>query len=214
MISRPKQTDDDQRSRAGPITDSGVGPSSQSPVLGDVRGLVLGRDVRDAVLRHLTAALPHEGVGLLATTWEGSEPSPQPTQSSVLSPQSFVHPHPSPNGLARATRFYPGRNVDASPTRFTMDPAEVLLALREIDESSWWLGAIVHSHPAGPARPSPTDLREARYPDALTVIVSLAEQPPRLRAWRLPVGGNGTERVEPVAEVPVMVDGEPTARAQ
>ena len=171
----------------------------QPPALGGVGGLILRRDLYDAMLTHLTDALPYEGVGLLATTWvEDERVQQRPTQSSVDSPRF----------AASAMKFYPGRNVDASPTRFTMDPAEVLAALREIDERGWWLGGIVHSHPHGPAHPSPTDLREARYPDALTVIVSLAERPPRPRAWRLPLPSPGDEAAD-IAEVPVWVDALP-----
>src|SRR4029079_3366297 len=66
--------------------------------------------------------------------------------------------------------------------------------------------AIVHSHTASPARPSPTDLREAHYPEALYVLVSLspAEADPAtgaesVRAWRIVDGG--------VHEVEVRLDG-------
>lgn len=197
MIDRPTPPSQDHDALLGWATDS---------ILHHVRGLVLGRDVHDAVLRHLTAALPHEGVGLLATTWANEQACFEDAGSPSRPTQS------SPKGLVRAMKFYPGCNVDASPTRFTMDPAEVLVALREIDERGWWLGAIVHSHPYGPAHPSPTDLREARYPDALAVIVSLAEQPARLRAWRLPPGGRGPDGAEPITGVPVWIEGEASAR--
>ncbi|MBA2277247.1 MAG: M67 family metallopeptidase [Chloroflexia bacterium] len=146
----------------------------------------------DAVVRHLVAALPHEGVGLLATE----------RAAGVA----------GVDGTLRVMRFYPGTNIAASSTRFTMDPAEVLAALRDVDEHGWWLGAIVHSHAAGPAAPSATDLREARYPDALMVIAALAERPPRLRAWRVATDGpnrwDGETRGE-FTDVPVWIDGEP-----
>lgn len=66
-----------------------------------------------------------------------------------------------------------------------MDPAEVLAAFRDLDANGWTLGAIVHSHPATPPAPSPTDLREAYYPEALMLIVSFAAVPPVMRCWRL-----------------------------
>jgi proteasome lid subunit RPN8/RPN11 len=66
-----------------------------------------------------------------------------------------------------------------------MDPVEVLAAFRDLDANGWTLGAIVHSHPATPPMPSPTDLREAFYPEALMLIVSFAAVPPVMRAWRL-----------------------------
>ena len=112
------------------------------------------------ITHHLRASLPQEGCGLLAVRRVDG-------------------------GAAVATRFYPGTNLDASPTRYTMDPVEVLAALRDLDAHGWSLGAIVHSHPATAPAPSPTDLREAFYPEALMVIVSFKTPSPIMRAWRL-----------------------------
>jgi proteasome lid subunit RPN8/RPN11 len=52
--------------------------------------------------------------------------------------------------------------------------------------------AIYHSHPQGPSVPSPTDIAEAFYPDSVYIILSLAQQPPSVRAFRI-VGGVVTE---------------------
>ena len=81
--------------------------------------------------------------------------------------------------------FYPGTNIDRSPTRYTMDPAEVLAAFKSMREKGTVLGAIVHSHPGSPPTPSPTDLAEAYYPEALLVIVSFASGEPVVRVWQL-----------------------------
>jgi proteasome lid subunit RPN8/RPN11 len=51
-----------------------------------------------------------------------------------------------------------------SPIRFRMDPLEQLRALDRIDNEALELLAIYHSHPNGPAIPSPTDVDEASYP--------------------------------------------------
>ena len=65
--------------------------------------------------------------------------------------------------------------------------------------------AIVHSHVDSPARPSPTDLRESHYPDALYLLVSLSaseaapDGSPGVRAWRIVDGG--------VHEVALTIDG-------
>ncbi len=69
---------------------------------------------------------------------------------------------------------YPVANVAASPEiRFHLDPAGQIEAMRKIRESGEELFAIFHSHPAAPAEPSPQDLAEAVYPDALYLVISL-----------------------------------------
>lgn len=118
--------------------------------------------IREQILLHLLDETPNEGVGLLAVASELTT-----------------------DGAATAIRFFPGTNLDASPARFTMDPAEVMAAIREIEANGWRLGAIVHSHITSPATPSATDLREANYPDSLLLIVSFAFQPSIMRAWRI-----------------------------
>ncbi|MBA2247979.1 MAG: M67 family metallopeptidase [Chloroflexia bacterium] len=149
------------------------------PWLGAPPGLLrVSERLHDDILAHLRGALPHEGVGLLA-----------------------VHGLAEGRAALEVTRFYPGTNAEASASRFTMDPTDVIAAFRDIDERGWRLGAIVHSHPHGPAVPSPTDLREARYPDALMVIVSLAAPVPEIGAWWI---GSPGERLVPV-RVPVEV---------
>lgn len=57
-----------------------------------------------------------------------------------------------------------------SPTHFSMAPAEQLRAFAEMERQGWELLAIYHSHPAGPATPSRTDLAEARYPGVAHLI--------------------------------------------
>lgn len=141
--------------------------------------LLVAPDLRRRMVAHVAAAAPLESVGLLGVA-----------RGECLE-------------RVRALRFYPGTNVDASPSRYTMDPAEVISALRDIEDNGWWLGAIVHSHPASPAVPSATDLREAYYPEALMVIVSLARAAPELRAWRLVADPTAAESF---VEVPILPD--------
>ncbi len=128
--------------------------------------LVLSRIDRERIVQHLRAALPNEGVGLLAVTWRDRDGM----------------------RLAEMHKFYPGTNFRASPVRFEMDRYELIAAMRDIDEHDWVLGAIVHSHPRGPATPSRTDLAEAFYPEALMLIASFASGTPDLQAWRLEQG--------------------------
>ena len=69
---------------------------------------------------------------------------------------------------------YPVRNTALQPgVRFQLDPVEQIEAMRRMRERGEDLFAIFHSHPTTPAEPSPVDLSEAAYPDALYLIISL-----------------------------------------
>ena len=71
---------------------------------------------------------------------------------------------------------YPVNNVSAEPEcRFEMDPRQQIAAMREMRDAGERLFAIYHSHPQGPPAPSPADVRLAGYPQALNLIVSLAD---------------------------------------
>lgn len=77
-------------------------------------------------------------------------------------------------------------NAHETPvTRYAMDPREQLRAFREMDAKGEELVAIYHSHPATQPYPSPTDRREAHYPDAYFVLVSLRTGEPEVRAYRI-----------------------------
>jgi proteasome lid subunit RPN8/RPN11 len=74
----------------------------------------------------------------------------------------------------KPVRCYPIRNAADSPaSRFLLDPKEQIEAMREMRQRGEELFAIFHSHPRTPAAPSPRDLAEASYPEALQLIVSL-----------------------------------------
>lgn len=91
-------------------------------------------------------------------------------------------------------------NAAASPYRYEMDPLTQLRLERARDESGETLFAIYHSHVASPAYPSPTDVRmaffppgelgrEPAYPGTWYILVSLAEEPAPVRAFRILTGG-------------------------
>jgi proteasome lid subunit RPN8/RPN11 len=63
-------------------------------------------------------------------------------------------------------------NVLHSPVRFLMAPEEQLQVLNHIEEKDWQLLAIYHSHLQGPENPSPIDIAESFYPDAVNLIWS------------------------------------------
>ena len=91
-----------------------------------------------------------------------------------------------------ALRYVPCRNALASRSRFSIHPDDLYRVTVDADDAGEVIWAIVHSHVASPARPSPTDVRQSFYPDALYVIVSLRPQErdpvtraESVRAWRI-----------------------------
>jgi [CysO sulfur-carrier protein]-S-L-cysteine hydrolase len=92
----------------------------------------------------------------------------------------------------RALRFVRTRNRAASPYLYEIDPDDLLRLTIETDDADQAFWGIVHSHTHTPARPSATDIRQALYPDALYLLVSLSADEadptsgaPSVRAWRI-----------------------------
>jgi proteasome lid subunit RPN8/RPN11 len=54
-----------------------------------------------------------------------------------------------------------------------MDPKQQLQAMLALEANGWQLVAIYHSHPQGPETPSDSDVKQAYYPESLTMLVSL-----------------------------------------
>lgn len=125
------------------------------------RGLILPAEIAAGMLDHARAELPNEACGLLS--------------GSVAT------------GVAVA--FHAARNSERSALRYTVHPDDLLRIILEIDDAGRDLLGIFHSHTHTPAVPSPTDLREAMYPEPFYVLATLAdpEAPPEeaLRAWRI-----------------------------
>ena len=98
-------------------------------------------------------------------------------------------------------------NVEASPYRYSMDPLQMLKLERAREDSGETLFSIYHSHVASEAYPSPTDVRQAFFPpgeierdpmysDTFYILVSLAYDPPHVRAFHIRTGGEIEE--EPI----------------
>jgi proteasome lid subunit RPN8/RPN11 len=103
----------------------------------------------------------------------------------------IVGDRPAAEG-GRALRFEPATNKAASPSRYEIDPDELLRLTIALDDADLVFWGIVHSHTHTAAVPSPTDVGLAFYPDALYLLVSLSDQEadpatgsPSLRAWRI-----------------------------
>jgi proteasome lid subunit RPN8/RPN11 len=89
------------------------------------------------------------------------------------------------------------------PVHYYMDPLDQLRVYREIDDLDLDVVAYYHSHTRSEARPSPTDVRLARDPAALWVLVSLQDAArPDVRAWRITKADQMDEHGD-VTEVPL-----------
>jgi proteasome lid subunit RPN8/RPN11 len=141
----------------------------------------LPRAIRDAILAQARAELPNEACGVIVgDRWAADGGRPR--------------------------RYEPARNRAASPFRYEVDPKDLLRLTIQTDDADEVFWGIVHSHTHTPARPSPTDIGLAFYPDALYVLVSLApdEANPTtgeesLRAWRIVEGS--------IHEVAIRIEG-------
>jgi proteasome lid subunit RPN8/RPN11 len=117
--------------------------------------LQLPREIADQIAEHAREGLPDEACGLVSGVG------------------------------AVATRFHPAVNGDASPFRYSIDSQDLLRIVTDIEDAEEDLVAIYHSHTRSPAFPSRTDVELAFWPDAAYLIVSLASDPPDLKAFTI-----------------------------
>jgi len=124
-----------------------------------VRGIHVSPEQLQQMLEHVAEEAPIEACGLLG----GSD--------------------------FRVQQVVPIKNAVKSQVRYRMDPAEQVSALFGFEERGMELVAIYHSHPAGPPGPSPTDIREDAYPEAIQLIWFLEMGDWVCRAYRFGEGG-------------------------
>jgi [CysO sulfur-carrier protein]-S-L-cysteine hydrolase len=118
--------------------------------------LLIDRTTFDSMVAHLQSVLPLEGCGLLAGRGD------------------------------RVERLYPVENRLRSAAAYEMEPGQLIAAFTALEGGGLSLLAIYHSHPTGPAAPSPTDIGRANYPEAAHVIVSFEEADrPQAGAFRI-----------------------------
>jgi proteasome lid subunit RPN8/RPN11 len=85
-----------------------------------------------------------------------------------------------------AVKVHRAVNAAASPLRYEIDGAEQYRIQMEIDDADLALGAIYHSHTRTDPYPSQTDINLAFYPDALYLIVGIADPAqPQLRGYSI-----------------------------
>jgi proteasome lid subunit RPN8/RPN11 len=97
---------------------------------------------------------------------------------------------------AAATVTYPTGNDAASARVYTVNPRDHLRAERDADARGLEILGVFHSHTHTVAYPSPTDVAQAPDPNWHYVLVSLADDAPVVRSYRIV---DGVISEEPVA---------------
>lgn len=143
--------------------------------------LQLPRSAFDGIVAHALRCYPLEMCGLVAGV-------------PLASPSGCAD---NPEGVD-VVWFEPCDNVAASSKVYTVDPRQHLRADRRAEDEGFEIVGVVHSHTHTEPYPSPTDVAQATDPNWHYLIVSLRDDDPMLRSWRI-VDGEVTE--EPVVVV-------------
>jgi proteasome lid subunit RPN8/RPN11 len=99
----------------------------------------------------------------------------------------------------RTARFEPTANEAASSRIYSIPPLAYMRIEDGADDDGLAIIGVVHSHTHTDAYPSPTDVAQAVDPSWHYVIVSLRDEAPVLRSYRIVDGS--------IAEEQVAVDG-------
>lgn len=116
------------------------------------------REVLDELAAHAREARPRECCGVLIGTPFAAGPSGAASEVAG----AIV-------GARRAA------NLSADPNRFELDAHAHVAAIRETRGTPQSVVGFYHSHPHSPAIPSPRDLEESTYPDAVHLIIGFAD---------------------------------------
>jgi len=104
----------------------------------------------------------------------------------------------------RVVEIIPIPNTAADPLHsYYMDERRLVETLSSLPTRHLDLLGFYHSHPQGDPIPSPTDIRQASYPDTPYLIVGLKGTEARLAAW--------TMRFGQVSEVPLQIGHQATS---
>lgn len=95
----------------------------------------------------------------------------------------------------RIDAFYPCRNAAASSRVYTVDPKDHLRADRDAEDQGLQIVGVMHSHTHTDPYPSPTDVAQAPDPSWQYLLVSLRDESPTMRSFRI-VDGE-------ISEVPI-----------
>jgi [CysO sulfur-carrier protein]-S-L-cysteine hydrolase len=153
-------------------------PSRQSVAGSDTSDSVLRlrSDDLDVIRAHCLTGYPLEACGLIeGSTTPGNQGAP---------------------AITTVAAFHPAENVAASSKLYTVAPRDHLRADRAAEGRGNQIVGVVHSHTHTEAYPSPTDVAQAPDPDWHYVIVSLRDDVPVLRSYRIRDGHITEEPVE------------------
>ena len=107
-------------------------------------------------------------------------------------------PRPANADNADVRIAYLTRNAAASSRVYTVDPRDHLRADRDAEDRGYEIIGVFHSHTHTDPYPSPTDVAQAPDPSWHYVLVSLRDEAPMTRSYRI-VDGKIVE--EPVVVV-------------
>ena len=99
------------------------------------------------------------------------------------------------NSTAKCTRFVATGNDSKSSKVYTIPPKAHLRAELDAEADGFEIIGVMHSHTHTTAYPSPTDVAQAPDPGWHYVIVSLRDDAPVLRSYRIVEGAITEEQV-------------------
>jgi len=126
----------------------------------------------EAIVAHAKTGLPNEACGLIAGKLEGE--------------------------IKNIEKVYLLSNPDKSPEHFSIDPREQLTAVKDMRANGFVPLGNFHSHPATPARLSEEDIRLAYDSKASYLILTLADEPPVIKAFGVAGGEVSSQELEVV----------------
>lgn len=122
--------------------------------------LQLKKSHLEAVIGHAKTCKPEEACGILGGSGNGQ-------------------------GTLIVERVFLMENAEHSSTFYMMSPNEQFQVFDELERTGLDLVTIFHSHPHSQAYPSAQDMKLAFYPDSLYLIISLMDEKPDCRVYRI-----------------------------
>jgi len=77
------------------------------------------------------------------------------------------------------------QNTEKSAVRYSISPQEQLKVFEEMGKDAMEMVAVYHSHTHTIPFPSETDVKLAFYPEVSSIIISLKEEDPMVKAFRI-----------------------------